>query len=148
MVLFPDRDEYRITQIGNRKLNDNEQIIGVFAPIAQITLEGFARSLANIPENATNFCWLYPPSIINKNNDFNLDDQFEQNLLKLGGFAYFFADTTRNALELLRVNSFAVSDTNGLSFEGPYTWKREFTEQLWNQRRFQVCCCFFYYSYI
>jgi len=144
LVLFPDQYEYRIIQIGQRKLNENEQVVGVFAPIAQITLAGFARTLANIPENATDFCWLYPPCAVNKNNNINVDDQFERNLLKLGGFAYFRSDENRSTLELLRVNSFVLSDINGLTFEGPYPWRREFTEQLWNQRRFQVCRCSFF----
>lgn len=137
LILLPEQDKYRITQIGNRTLNEDEQLSGVFAPIAQITLEGFARSVANIPENATDFCWLYPPRNTNQNNEINLDDPFERNLLKLGGFAYFFADKICNKLQLLRVNSFQVSERNGLTFEGPHIWKQEFTEQLWNQRRFQ-----------
>ncbi|CAF5118794.1 unnamed protein product, partial [Rotaria sp. Silwood1] len=33
---------------------------GIYAPVAPITLEGFARSTAHIPDDATHFCWLYP----------------------------------------------------------------------------------------
>ncbi len=59
--------------------------------------------------------------------------------MKIGGFVYFKEDKDHgNALEVVCVNSLIVSATNGLTFEGPYPWRKEFTDQLWNHNRFQV----------
>jgi len=138
-ILFPSISEYTIIKIGNRKLSDEEKVTGIFSPIAQITLDGFARSIANIPEDATHFCWLYPPYNIINNKDIDLDDSHESNLLRIGGFAYFkFDKNNGDALQLVRINSLSDSATNGLTFEGPYPWKKAFTERLWTQKRFQV----------
>jgi hypothetical protein len=38
--MFPSTSMYTITKIGSRQLTDEKQITGVFAPIAQITLQG------------------------------------------------------------------------------------------------------------
>ncbi len=146
-ILYPDTSQYTIIKIGKRELNDTEKATGIYAPIAQITLEGFARSIAKIPDDATHFCWLYPPNNITINNNMNLDNSHESNLLKIGGFAYFSVDEHNDdTLRLLRVNSLIVSAKNGLTFEGPYRWKKEFTDQLWNQKRFHVSLCFFYHN--
>jgi hypothetical protein len=143
-ILFPSSSEYTITKIGNRQLNDTEKATGVYAPIAEITLEGFARSIANIPETATHFCWLYPSDSILKDDNIDFDNSHESNLLKIGGFAYFIVDKNNgDTLQLVRVNSLIESAENGLTFEGPYPWRKEFTDQLWNQKRFQVSFLFF-----
>jgi hypothetical protein len=135
-ILYSETHTYKITKIGNRELTGKQQATGVFAPIAQITLEGFARSTANIPENATHFCWLYPPST---NNDVNLGTIHESNLLKIGGFAYFHLDQNNDSsLQLVRVNSLIVPATNGLTFVGPFPWRKEFTNYLWKKNRFHV----------
>lgn len=111
----------------------------MFAPISPITLQGFTREIANIPDNATHFCWLYQPNNIRIDNDENWGNSYELNLLKLGGFAYFIGNlNSPQTLQLLRVNSLVVSADNGLVFEGPYRWKSQYTEQMWNQKRFQV----------
>lgn len=149
-TLFPDTSEYTIIKIGKRQLNDEEKISGTFAPIAEITLAGFARSIANIPENATHFCWLYPPINALDVNNIDFDSQHELNLLKIGGFAYFFLDTDHgDTLQLLRVNSLSESATNGITFDGPYPWPKEFTNYLWNKKRFYVSffCCLIYLQY-
>ncbi len=138
-VLFPSTSEYTIIKIGDRQLKEEEKVTGIFSPIAHITLDGSARSIANIPEDATHFCWLYPPYNILNNNVIDLDDSHESNLLRIGGFVYFKVDKNNGeTLQLVRVNSLSESATNGLTFEGPYPWKKAFTEQLWNQKRFQV----------
>ncbi|UJR28628.1 hypothetical protein I4U23_009861 [Adineta vaga] len=135
--MFLPTSQYHILTIGGRKLNQEERAIGYCAPIARITLEGFARSTASIPEDATHFCWLYPPNNIHHSDNVDLDSSYEENLLKLGGFAYFKLNESNDTLELVRVNALIVSATNGLTFEGPYPWRAEFVEQLWNQNRFQ-----------
>ena len=142
---MPSTSQYTIIKIGTRQLADDEKATGIYAPITRITLEGFARSIANIPDDATHFCWLYPPDNILNNDD--IDSSYEGNLLRIGGFAYFKVDETNgNTLQLARVNALIVSATNGLTFEGPYVWRQEFTEQLWSQHRFQVSLFFFLYS--
>lgn len=74
----------------------------------------------------------------------NWDNSHEFNLLKLGGFAYFIANESNlDTFQLVRVNSLIISADNGLTFEGPNPWKREFTEQLWNEKRFHVSFFFF-----
>ena len=143
-ILFPNTFEYTIIKIGKRELSEKGKITGVYAPIAEITLKGFARSTANIPEDATNFCWLYPPYNIINEEDLSLNDLYESSLLKLGGFAYFIADRDNGGtLRPVRVNSLIVPATNGLVFESPDSWRKEFTEQLWSQKRFQVSFLFF-----
>ena len=148
-ILFPNTFEYTIIKIGKRELSEKDKITGAYAPVAEITLEGFARTTANIPEDATHFCWLYPPYNTINEEDLSLDDPYESSLLKLGGFAYFVADRDNgDTLRLVRVNSLIVSATNGLTFEGPDPWYKEFTEQLWNQKRFQVSFLLFGYLYL
>lgn len=111
----------------------------VYAPIVPITLEGGARTTANIPNNATHFCWLYPLHGIFNNENVTLDDEYGKNLLNIGGFAYFTtAENKNDILQLVRVNSLTMSTANGIDFDGPYKWPEEFTEQLWRQNRFQV----------
>ena len=145
-MLYPETFEYTILKIGKRELSEEQRITGVFAPIAQITLEGFARDIANIPNHATHFCWLYPPKNMLNNNEMKLENTYELSLLKLGGFAYFIAnENNSDALQLVRVNSLIVSARNGLTFEGPFFWKKEFTEQLLTKKRFQVS--FFFLSH-
>jgi hypothetical protein len=138
-VLFPSTSKYTIIKIGNRQLTDEEQITGIFAPITQITLDGSARSTANIPDNATHFCWLYPSIGALTNNRIDSDNSHESNLLKIGGFAYFNVDQSKdNSIQLVRVNSLITSATNGLTFVGPDPWRKEYTNKLWTQNRFQV----------
>jgi hypothetical protein len=137
--MFPSTSMYTITKIGSRQLTDEKQITGVFAPIAQITLQGFARSTANIPDDATHFCWLYPPTDALTNNHIGSDDSHESNLLKIGGFAYFNVNQNNDdSIQLVRVNSLITSATNGLTFVGPDPWRKEYTNKLWTQNRFQV----------
>ena len=120
-------------------MTGEEQATGVFAPIAQITLEGFARSTANIPENATHFCWLYPPTTNLIHHHITLGTIHESNLLKIGGFAYFHLDQNNESpLQLVRVNSLIVPATNGLIFKGSFPWPKEFTNNLWKNNRFHV----------
>ncbi len=138
-ILYPDTSQYTIIKIGKLELKDEHKATGVFAPITPITLQGFARERANIPDNATHFCWLYQPNNITIHDDIARDNSYALSLLKLGGFAYFVANGNNlETLQLVRVNSLIISATNGLTFEGPYHWKREFTEKLWNEKRFQV----------
>lgn len=138
-ILYPERSEYTITKIGNQELNEDQRATGIFAPISRITLQGFAREIAKIPDDATHFCWLYQPNNIRIDNDTNWGNSYELNLLKLGGFAYFRQNSNDlNSVQLLRVNSLDVSANNGLVFEGPFSWRSEFTEQMWSQKRFQV----------
>ncbi|CAF0767150.1 unnamed protein product [Rotaria sordida] len=138
LVLLPSTCQYRITKIRGRQLTHEAQATGTYAPIAPITLEGFARSTVNIPDDATHFCWLYPPKYILNDDDVTLDDSDESNLLKIGGFAYFNSnDNNIDQLRLIRVNSLIVPGINGLTFEGPYPWRKEFTDRLWTQNRFQ-----------
>jgi hypothetical protein len=138
-ILSPTLSQYTINRIGNQRLNEQDKITGIHAPIAEITLEGFARSIANIPDDATHFCWLYPPRNIPNDDDVKSADSDESNLLKIGGFAYFNGDNSSDeTLKLLRVNSLIVSADNGLTFDGPYPWRKEFTDQLWTQNRFHV----------
>ncbi|CAM4888281.1 unnamed protein product [Rotaria socialis] len=137
-VLSSSKSQYSINKIGRKQLIDGEQIIGSHAPIAPITLKGFARSTANIPADATHFCWLYPPCGPFDNVASNLDNSYELDLLRIGGFAYFIADdNTAKSLRLILVNSLVLSATNGLTFEGPRPWREEYTEKLWAQNRFQ-----------
>ena len=141
--MSPTTSQYTINRIGNQRLNEQEQVTGTCAPIAEITLEGFARSIANIPDDATHFCWLYPPHHIPNKENVESADSDEWNLLKIGGFAYFNAnENSEAALRLLRVNSLIVSAENGLTFDGPYPWRKEFTDQLWTQNRFHVSFVF------
>ncbi|CAF0970743.1 unnamed protein product [Rotaria magnacalcarata] len=137
-VLSSSKFEYSINKIGQKQLIDGEQIIGSHAPISPITLEKFARSTANIPDEATHFCWLYPPSGAFNHVASNLDSSYELDLLRIGGFAYFIADdNAAKNLRLIRVNSLVLSATNGLTFESPSHWREEYTDQLWAQNRFQ-----------
>ncbi len=146
-TLFPSTSQYTITKIGTRQLDDEEKATGFYAPIAPITLEGFARSIANIPDDATHFCWFYPPKNILDNHDIDFDNSYEENLLKIGGFVYFKEDKDHgNTLQVVCVNSLIVSATNGLNFEGPYPWRKEFTDHLWTQNRFQVSLFFLLYK--
>ena len=145
-ILYPDTSEYRITNIEGLELKDENKATGIFAPIAQITLGGYARDTANIPDNATHFCWLYQPNDITINDDIIRDNSHALSLLKLGGFAYFASSGNNlETLRLVRVNSLIVSANNGLTFEGPKAWKSEFTEQLWNQNRFQGEYLFYFF---
>ena len=135
-------------KIGNQELNEDQRATGVFAPITRITLQGYARDAANIPENATHFCLLYQPNNIRIDDDVTWKNSYELNLLKLGGFAYFRANSNDfTTIQLLRVNSLVVSASNGLVFKGPFCWRSEFNEQIWNQRRFQVRFSNFYHEY-
>ncbi len=131
-ILYPETNTYKITKIGNRELTGEHQATGVFAPIALITLDGSARSTANIPENATHFCWLYPLTTKLIHDDINFDTSHESNLLKIGGFAYFQLDyNNEGSIQLVRVNSLIVSATkDGLTFEGPVRWRQGFTNNL------------------
>ncbi len=146
-ILFPSTSQYTIIKIGTRQLDDEKKATGIYAPIAQITLQGFARSIANIPDDATHFCWFYPPKNIFNNHDIDFDSSYEENLLKIGGFVYFKEDKDHgNTLQVVCVNSLIVSAENGLTFEGPYPWRKEFTDQLWTRNRFQVSLFFLLYN--
>ncbi|CAF3432889.1 unnamed protein product [Rotaria sp. Silwood1] len=137
-ILLPSTSQYRITRILGRKLSPTEQVTGIYAPVAPITLEGFARSTAHIPDDATHFCWLYPLKFTFNGGDYTSNNSDESNLCKIGGFAYFnTTDNNIDELRLIRVNSLIVPANNGLTFEGPYPWKKEFTDRLWTQDRFQ-----------
>ncbi|CAF2648673.1 unnamed protein product [Rotaria sp. Silwood2] len=131
--------QYRITKIRGRQLTDEEQIIGSYAPIASITLEGCARSTANIPDDATHFCWLYPAKcILSEDDDVTSRDSDESNLLKIGGFAYFNTDDNNiDKLRLIRLNSLSLPAKNGLTFKDPYSWRKQYTHRLWAENRFQ-----------
>ena len=145
-ILYPENSQYTIINIEGVKLSDECKATGIFGPIAQITLEGSARKSADIPDEATHFCWLYQPNNLTINDDKIRDNTHAMNLLKIGGFAYFVgSENDFETLRLVRVNSLIASDYNGLTFEGPYPWKSEFTEQLWNAKRFQVSVCFIFF---
>ncbi|CAF1151365.1 unnamed protein product, partial [Didymodactylos carnosus] len=102
-------------------------------PVARVTLQGLASDVANIPPNATHFCWIHPPSpslIIKENCP---AEQF----LKTGGYAYFKLEQQSNAVfRTLRINALYEA-TNGLEFEERKEWRCKYTEQLWNDGRFQ-----------
>ncbi|CAF1064975.1 unnamed protein product [Adineta ricciae] len=135
--IIPATCQYTILSIGNQQLRTEERATGYYAPIAQITLEGSARSTANIPDHATHFCWLYPPNNVPSAEIIGANNEYEKNLLHIGGFAYFKLNATNSsALELIRVNALIASAKNGLTFEGPYPWRAEFTDRLWSENRF------------
>ncbi|CAF0751006.1 unnamed protein product [Didymodactylos carnosus] len=115
---------------------------GLHTPITEITLNGAAKDTARIPEDATHFCWIYPPrgftnlstaakklidtEVINRDPEFTF--------LAIGGFVYFKYEN--HEYHILRTNAL-VQDINGLVFKGPFPWKPKYTENLWKQDRFQ-----------
>ncbi|CAF2948183.1 unnamed protein product, partial [Rotaria sp. Silwood2] len=130
--------KYRITKIRGRTLTNDEKCIGIHAPVVPITLKGFARTTVNIPDDATHFCWLYPPTFIPNDDNITLDSSDESNLLRIGGFAYFNTKNNNiDQLQLIRIYSLVVAANNGLTFEKRCIWRKEFTEPLWKENRFQ-----------
>ena len=141
MVLSPVKSRYTVTRVGHTKLAEQNQPIGTHSPLAEITLEGFARSTANIPDNATHFCWLYPPRRLPILDELQSASFEEINLLKIGGFAYFVFDRdSAEPLQLVRINSLIVTGKNGIVFDGPFMWNSNYNDQLWSQNRFHVRC--------
>lgn len=141
VVLSRFQSRYNVTKVGYNKLSEQNQPMGTHSPLAEITLEGFARSSANIPEDATHFCWLYPPRRLPILDELQSASFEEINLLKIGGFAYFvFNRDSAEQLQLVRVNSLIVTGKNGIVLDGPFMWNSNFNDQLWSQNRFHVRC--------
>ncbi len=59
----------------------------------------------------------------------------EYTFLALGGFAYFRYE--RNSHTMLQANCLVQAD-NGLTFDGPFQWRSDYTAHLAKQGRFQV----------
>lgn len=116
---------------------------GQHAPIAPITLTGSARDVAYIPQEATHFCWIYPPVGLNqltKKRKAKLEQEMENGnleytFLALGGFAYFRFQ--HESYKMLQANCLVQAD-NGLVFNGPFQWHSGYTANLAKQGRFQV----------
>lgn len=113
------------------------------APITPVTLPEDARRVANIPEDATHFCWVYPPIGFTELSDKKKEKisrrlkkkDPEYTFLALGGF--FYLELRNRRYQLLQANCLVKADT-GLIFDGPYQWKHEYTKDLARQGRFQV----------
>jgi hypothetical protein len=117
--------------------------LGQHAPIAPVTLTGLARDVAYIPQEATHFCWVYPPTRftqLTKKRKAKIEKEIkngnlEYTFLSLGGFVYFrFA---QNSYHMLQANCLVQAD-NGLTFDGPFQWNSAYTANLRKQGRFQV----------
>jgi len=116
---------------------------GQHSPIVPITLTGRARDVAYIPQEATHFCWIYPPAgltQLSKKKKARIEQEIangdlEYAFLALGGFAYFRFH--RNSYKMLQANCLVQAD-NGLTFEGPFQWRSDYTANLAKQGRFQV----------
>lgn len=136
LILEAESSEYFITEIEGVKIDRSIKLRGIFTPLSPITLEGFARTTANIPECATHFCWLYPVNMENTYDEIvEKENEISASLLKIGGFAYF---RVAQNYELLSVNAIVSSETNGIIFEGPFSWNSDYTSHLWTQNRFRV----------
>ena len=120
-----------------------ELFVAQRAPIAPITLDGQARDVANIPRGATHFTWIYPPAgftqktkAVKKNIDkLVTSGDFQSTFLALGGFAY--VNGAHDPIRTVQINCLVKADT-GLTFDGPFPWKSEFTNCLQRHGRFQV----------
>lgn len=119
------------------------EVFGQRGPIAPVTLTGSALDAANIPRNATHFCWIYPPagfSELSREEKMEIEQEMmngnlEYTFFALGGFAYFRAE--RKSYKLLQTNCLVRAD-NGLVFQGPFQWNPAYTADLQKQGRFQV----------
>jgi hypothetical protein len=116
---------------------------GQHSPIVPITLTGRARDVAYIPQEATHFCWIYPPvglTQLSKKKKARLEEEIangdlEYTFLALGGFAYFRFQ--QHSYEMLQATCLVQAD-NGLTFQGPFQWRSDYTANLAKQGRFQV----------
>ncbi len=134
---------YQMTM--NQKFNELKIVdgYGQHAPTASITLTGRARDVAYIPQEATHFCWIYPPfglTQVSKKKKARIEEEIangdlEYTFLALGGFAYFRFE--HSSYKMLQANCLVQAD-NGLTFHGPYQWRSDYTDNLAKQGRFQV----------
>lgn len=139
LELIPRTNQYIISEIKSRRLDDSCRIIGRCAPLSKITLLGLAHEAAMIPDDATHFCWLYPLDRDQFNVNPNDFTDEEINVLKIGGFAYFQLESMNiDQAKLLRVNSLVSDGNHGLIFDGPFRWFSQYNDQLWKQNRFHV----------
>jgi hypothetical protein len=115
---------------------------GSNGPFAKVTLEVGAKAAANIPEEATHFCFCYPltgMATLTTQEKENIEGPVssgdpEFTFLTFGGFAYFECGV--GYTKFLRANALVQGDT-GLTFEGPFTWKSPYTKHLYRQGRFE-----------
>jgi hypothetical protein len=146
LSIIQETNMYKIKS--NRKLRFLADFIGIgnigqHAPIAPVTLTGVARDVANIPHEATHFCWIYPPvgfTQLSENQKAEIDLKLaegdpEYAFLALGGFAYFRFE--RSAFKTIQINCLVKAD-NGIIFDGPHSWRADYTEDLFKNGRFQV----------
>jgi hypothetical protein len=121
---------------------------GQHAPLAPVTLTGPARDVAHIPQEATHFCWVYPPTgltQLKKKRKAKIEQEIasgnlEYTFLSLGGFVYFLFE--KNSYKMLQANCLFQAD-NGLTFHGPCQWRPAYTDNLRKQGRFQVLYRYF-----
>jgi hypothetical protein len=115
---------------------------GSHGPFSKVTLEGEAKAAANIPAEATHFCFCYPLTGVatlttqekhNLEGPVSLGDP-EFTFLTFGGFAYFDCSDGQN--KFLRSNALVQGET-GITFEGPFSWKSPYTKLLYRQGRFE-----------
>ncbi|CAF1077633.1 unnamed protein product [Rotaria magnacalcarata] len=145
LSIIQDSDMYQVQVDGQlralAKYIDIENV-GQHAPIAPVTLNRAARDAAHIPQDATHFCWAYPPvgfTQLSQKKKAEIDqklasDDPDYTFLALGGFAYFRFDNC--TFKKLQINSLVKADS-GLNFNGPHRWQAEYTEHLFNEGRFQ-----------
>ena len=130
-------------QLGSLPTGDNLETFGQHAPMSSVTLTGVARDVANIPHEATHFCWIYPPTgfaQLSARQKAKIDRRLadgdpEYTFLALGGFAYFRLEHC--AFKTLRINCL-IKANNGLTFNGPFPWRADYTADLHKDGRFQV----------
>eukprot|EP00026_Physarum_polycephalum_P010558 Phypoly_transcript_10724.p1 GENE.Phypoly_transcript_10724~~Phypoly_transcript_10724.p1 ORF type:complete len:337 (-),score=27.91 Phypoly_transcript_10724:235-1245(-) len=115
---------------------------GSFGPLTKVTLEGEAKAAANIPAEATHFCFCYPLTGVATLSNYekaNLEGPVaagdpEFTFLTFGGFAYF--ECSEGSTTFLRTNALVQGET-GITFEGPFTWKSSYTKTLYRASRFE-----------
>jgi len=128
---------------------------GSTGPLTKVTLEGEAKAAANIPAEATHFCFCYPltgVATLTNHEKQNLEVPVskgdpEFTFLTFGGFAYFecgvgFMGSIERGecgvgfTKFLRANALVQGET-GITFEGPFSWKSTYTKFLYRQGRFE-----------
>ena len=112
--------------------------IGNISPKHPVTLSGPERELAEIPPEATNFCWAYPLPGVRETPKAQLDAISEESdlddntmlFIRFGGFLYF--DDTG-----MCVRASTVGSGTSLFFHPAERWPAEFTHALHKAERFQ-----------
>jgi hypothetical protein len=117
---------------------------GSHGAYTKITLEGEAKRTANIPDEATHFCFCYPPTgvtTLSNADKLNLELAIgkgdpEITFLSFGGYAYFQHIEETDTYRFVVANALVQANT-GLIFEGPFPWRSDFTQDLFRQSRFE-----------